>query len=51
MCSSEVNYAFETILETNLLAYTTPEKVFNLLQTLLYEGTLVTKDQEEAGSA
>ena len=49
-CDREVleslNYAFETILETNLLAYTTPEKVFNLLQSLLYEGTLVTKDQK-----
>ena len=41
----DVNYAFETILETNLLLYTTPEKVFNLLQSLLYEGTLVLKDQ------
>ncbi len=41
----EVNYSFDTILETNLLAYTTPEKVFNLLQTLLYEGTLIVKDQ------
>ena len=41
-----VNYAFETILETNLLAYTTPEKVFNLLQSLLYEGTIVIKDQK-----
>ena len=43
--TDEVNYAFDTILETNILSYTTPEKVFNLLQTLLYEGTLVIKDQ------
>ena len=49
-CDREVleslNYAFDTILETNLLSYTTPEKVFNLLQSLLYEGTLVIKDQK-----
>ena len=45
--SEPVNYAFETILETNLLAYTTPEKVFNLLQSLLYEGTLVIKDPQK----
>lgn len=42
----DVNDAFDTILETNILSYTTPEKVFNLLQTLLYEGTLVLKDQD-----
>ena len=41
----EVNDAFEVILETNILSYTTPEKFFNLLQTLLYEGTVVIKDQ------
>ncbi|MBR1798260.1 MAG: GGDEF domain-containing protein [Clostridiales bacterium] len=40
-----VDYAFDTILETNILSYTTPEKVFNLLQTLLYEGTLIIKEQ------
>jgi len=45
--SEPVNYAFETILETNLLAYTTPEKVFNLLQSQLYEGTLVIKDPQK----
>ena len=42
----DVNYAFDTILETNILSYTTPEKVFNLLQSLLYEATLVVKDQD-----
>ena len=40
-----VNAAFETILETHILSYTTPEKVFNLLQSILYEGTLIIKDQ------
>ena len=40
----EVNIAFDTILETHILMYTTPEKVFNLLQSLLYEGTLVIKE-------
>lgn len=42
----ELNYAFDTILETNLLLYTTPEKVFNMLHTLLYEGTLIIKSQD-----
>lgn len=42
----DVNDAFDTILETNILSYTTPEKVFNLLQSLLYEGTIVLKDQD-----
>ena len=41
----DLNYAFDTILETNILSYTTPEKVFNLLQSLLYEGTLIVNDQ------
>lgn len=41
----EVNDAFNVILETHMLSYTTPEKVFNLLQSLLYEGTLIVKDQ------
>ena len=43
----EVDYAFDTILETSILSYTTPEKIFNLLQSLLYEGTLVLKDMDD----
>lgn len=42
----DVKYPFESILETSLLSYTTPEKVFNLLQTLLYEGTVMITDQD-----
>jgi len=42
----DVKYPFESILETSLLSYTTPEKVFNLLQTLLYEGTVMHTNQD-----
>ena len=42
----DLNYAFDMILETNLLLYTTPERVFNLLHSLIYEGTLIIKDQD-----
>ncbi|MBP5180422.1 MAG: GGDEF domain-containing protein [Clostridiales bacterium] len=42
----DLNYSFDDILETNLLLYTTPEKVFNLLHSLLYEGSLIVKSQD-----
>ena len=42
----DLNYAFDMILETNLLLYTTPERVFNLLHSLIYEGTLIIKNQD-----
>lgn len=42
----DVKYSFDSILETSLLSYTTPEKFFNLLQTLLYEGTVMFPNQD-----
>jgi len=40
-----VNYSFDDVIDQGVLSYTTPEKLFNLLQTLLYEGNIIVKNQ------
>lgn len=47
VCDS-LNKSFAHILQTQLLVYTTPEKFFNVLQTMQYEGSIILKDNTDA---
>ena len=45
--AEKMDKSFAHILHTDLLAYTTPEKFFNVLQTMQYEAACILKDNKD----
>lgn len=46
--TTDLNDAFTEILQTPILTYTTPEKFYNILQTMQYEAEKLVKDNERS---
>lgn len=48
--TADLNNAFTDVLKTALLTYTTPEKLYNILQTMQYEAEKIVKDNERSNA-